>query len=135
MLIEIKELKLTPASVPIHLRIGVDVLAGISLGLSEDMRRIETGLDINLDDLEVKILYLNPPQGGQVADTLVFLGRGLAAAILDLVIPVAFSLSLPELPIVLADRPGRPSGASRLDRSSPEHFCYKDTGNRKIQPA
>jgi len=103
MLIEIKELKLTSTSVPIHLRIGVDVLAGVSLGLSEDMRRIETQLDINLDDLEVKVLYLNPPQGAQVADTLVFLGRGLAAAILDLVIPVAFSLDLPELPIVLPD--------------------------------
>ena len=103
MLIEIKELKLTSTSVPIHLRIGVDVLAGISLGLSEDMRRIETQLDIDLDDLEVKVLYLNPPQGAQLADTLVFLGRGLAAAILDLVIPVAFSLDLPELPIVLPD--------------------------------
>jgi hypothetical protein len=115
MLIEIKGLKLTPTSLPMHLRIGVDALAGVSLGLSEDMRRIEIQLDINLDDLEVKILYLNPPQGGQVADSLVFLGRGLAAAILDLVIPVAFSLDLPELPIVLPDV--ALAGNSLLDNS------------------
>ena len=79
MLIEIKELKLTSTSVPMHLRIGVDALAGISLGLSEDMRRIETQLDINLDDLEVKVLYLNPPQGGsEIAWLTTALAVGIA---------------------------------------------------------